>query len=247
MIDCGSSDIDQVAKYRVIPYLLSRGYDRIDYAVLSHPDTDHISGFLEMLESKENGVEIGAFIVPEMPDGNENYEKLMDMAEKKGIYAFIIKTGDTFAVENINLTCLNPPKDAVFTDVNEYSVCLSVILKGSSFAALYTGDAEGEGEAEMIRALPKDIKQYTLLKCAHHGSENSTSEDFLDKVSPACTFISAGVDNRYGHPHKELLRRLYDAGTKIYTTKDMGAVRMDTDGKRIRITCFINRQEVKAE
>lgn len=243
MIDCGSSDIKEVAKYRVIPYVMSRGYDRIDYAVVTHPDLDHISGFLEMLEPGGDEFDIGTIILPDMPPGNENYEKLISCAEQKGIRVLKIRTGDHFRAGRVSFRCLNPGRDAYYTDANEYSVCLSITMEGSSFAALYTGDAEGGGEDEMMRNLPPDIGKYTLLKCAHHGSSNSTPDSFLERISPSYTFISAGVDNKYGHPNKELMERLENAGTRTYVTKERGAVRMDVYYKKAKITYYISQQE----
>lgn len=77
------------------------------------------------------------------------------------------------------------------------------------------------------------------MKCAHHGSKNSTPDRMLDRIKPVCAFISAGVDNKYGHPHKELTERLERAGTRIYTTKEEGAVRMDVNGNKVIITRFL--------
>lgn len=162
MIDCGSSDTENAAKYRVIPYVLSRGCDRIDYAVLTHPDDDHINGYLEMLEmGGESALKTGCFILPDIPETNDNYEKLADMAEKQGIKVLKIKAGDSFDIGRVSFRCLNPERGSVFSDMNEASVCLSIGIKGSGFKALYTGDIEGDAESRMISALSHD--RYTLL------------------------------------------------------------------------------------
>ena len=87
--------------------------------------------------------------------------------------------------------------------------------------------------------------RYTLLKCAHHGSRNSTPMDFLKAVRPVCTFISAGVDNSYSHPHRELIERLEEAGSRIYTTNETGAVRMDVKGEKIHIEMMIRRRNAQ--
>lgn len=244
MIDCGSSDTDNAAKYRVIPYVLSRGFDRIDYAVLTHPDEDHINGYLEMLETEgESSLKTGCFILPDIPEPDENYERLVDMAEKKNIRVFKIKSGDSFDIGRVSFRCLNPEKGRRFTDMNEASVCLVLSIKESGFKALYTGDIEGEAESRMISEL--SCGRYTLLKCAHHGSKNSTPDRLLEKIKPACAFISAGVDNKYGHPHEELIERLDRAGTRIYATNKEGAVRMDVNGKRVSITGFLNEGGIR--
>ncbi len=245
MIDCGSSDIKDTAKYRVIPYVLSRGYDRIDYAVLTHPDDDHINGYLEMLEmGNKSALKTGCFILPDIHFDNENYERLVKCAGEQKIKVLKIKAGDSFTIGKVSFKCLNPEEGAEFSDTNEASVCLSVSLKDSSFKALYTGDIEGEKEKEMISRLSKEkFTKYTLLKCAHHGSKNSTPKELLDLTEPSFAFISAGVDNRYGHPHKELMERLRKAGAGIHITKEEGAVRMDVKEKTVRITHFLKQNE----
>lgn len=242
MIDCGSSDVSEPVKYRVAPYVLSRGHDHIDYAIVTHSDLDHVGGYMEMLEKgREAGIGVGCLIMPDVSLRDENYMKLTDLARLRGVEVKTIKTGDVFHIDGVSFECLNPEKGAVFSDVNASSVCLSVSLDGSDFKALYTGDVQDEGERAMMRILD-DRRRYALLKCAHHGSKNSTPDELLDTISPLYTFISAGIDNQYGHPHTELMDRLHAAGTRIYVTNETGAVRMDTDGRRIRVSGFLRRQ-----
>ncbi len=241
MIDCGSSDVKETAKYRVIPYVNCRGHDRIDYAIVTHTDEDHINGFIEMLSKDVGSIEIGTLIMPDITDRDEGYTRLVKMAEDKGVAVRVVGTGDIFKVGNISFKCLNPKRGAVFSDANESSVCVLLSLKDSDFKALYTGDTEGEGEASMIRELSgMDYgKRLGLLKCAHHGSRFSTPEELLCMIRPVYTFISAGVNNQYGHPHEELIERLEDAGSRTYVTNICGAVRMDVEGDRIRVERFI--------
>jgi len=78
-------------------------------------------------------------------------------------------------------------------------------------------------------------KDYDVLKVAHHGSRNSTSEKFLKLCSPEIALISSGVGNSYGHPHEELLRRLENAGCRTYNTQKNGAIMLQTDGNSLTI------------
>lgn len=90
---------------------------------------------------------------------------------------------------------------------------------------LLTGDVEGEGERELLRELQKrGIRDITLLKAAHHGSRYSSKKDFLEQLSPDFAVISCGRDNRYGHPHPELLQRLRECGAQTLQTPRSGAV-----------------------
>ena len=104
------------------------------------------------------------------------------------------------------------------------------------FDMLLTGDVEGEGEEALEQRLKKT---YDVLKTAHHGSRNSTSESFLQKASPSAALISAGRDNRYGHPHQETLDRLRREGCSVYQTAQSGSVTIVTDGRTMRIRRFL--------
>ena len=242
MIDCGSSDISDVARYRVIPYVMSKGYGRIDYALVTHTDEDHINGYIQMLsEPEEDTVKIGSLIMPDAYDTDGGYGELVRLASEKGVKVRRIHAGDRFDIGDVRIICLHPVESGVYADANEASVCLDVRYRG--FRALYTGDVEGMGEQELMGRLEEgDLTGYTLLKCAHHGSAYSTSEELLRLVSPDITFISAGVNNKYDHPHKELIRRLYDVGSRVYVTKDLGAVPLITDGKKVRITGYLKEE-----
>ena len=105
-----------------------------------------------------------------------------------------------------------------------------------AFDMLLTGDVEGEGEEALEQRLKKT---YDVLKTAHHGSRNSTSESFLQKASPSAALISAGRDNRYGHPHQETLDRLRREGCSVYQTAQSGSVTIVTDGRTMRIRRFL--------
>ncbi len=235
MIDCGSSDESEIAKYRVIPFLKSRGRAVIDTAVMTHADNDHISGFTELFSLPEKeSLPVKNLIMPDTAMKDEAYVSLIKLAQKAGVKVLFIKTGDAFDVDGIRFTCMHPDRGYECSDRNEYSTVLSV--RYGNFDALFTGDIEGRGEEILTERLDGP---YTLLKCAHHGSDNSTFDEFLSKVSPDITFISAGRGNSYGHPGHELLKRLEDAGTRMLVTKDKGALMLSTDGKSVRVGTYL--------
>ena len=95
-----------------------------------------------------------------------------------------------------------------------------------------TGDIEGEGERQLAKQLKECYLNCTweVLKVAHHGSKNSSTEEFLRQVQPAYALISAGQENRYGHPHQETVKRLADAGSKVYSTQENGAIIVEVEG-----------------
>ncbi len=124
--------------------------------------------------------------------------------------------------------------------VNERSTALepgngaSMVLavRYGEFDMLLTGDIEGEGERQLAKQLKECYLNCTweVLKVAHHGSKNSSTEEFLRQVQPAYALISAGQENRYGHPHQETVKRLADAGSKVYSTQENGAIIVEVEG-----------------
>ena len=90
---------------------------------------------------------------------------------------------------------------------------------------LLTGDVEDEGEELLLKQLQKEeITDITILKVAHHGSKNSTTEKFLKQIKPKVAIISCGKDNHYGHPHKETMERLEKVGSRIFNTMEYGQI-----------------------
>ncbi len=220
-IDGGSSDVKNVGQYRIEPFLLSQGVKRLDYVFLSHGDSDHLSGIEEMIEREEVGVEIGKIVFPVREVWDEKLENLARKAVKKHIPIAVLSPGKGVKEEEMSLTCLSPGKDFEGEAGNEASMVLKLSYKG--FDMLLTGDTEGTGEEILTEEL-KGEGNIEILKAAHHGSKNSSGEKFLKETAPIYTIISAGVDNRYGHPHKETLDRLEKVGSKVYMTKDCGAI-----------------------
>lgn len=113
---------------------------------------------------------------------------------------------------------------------NEASMVLVVQYK--EFDMLLTGDVEGEGEKQLIKQLEESYLNCTweVLKVAHHGSKNSSTEEFLWQVQPGYAFISSGQGNRYGHPNQETIKRLADVGSRIYSTQENRAITIEVKG-----------------
>ena len=105
---------------------------------------------------------------------------------------------------------------------------------------LLTGDVQNKGEDALQEELRlRDIKDITLLKAAHHGSKNSTPKELLQRLSPVLTVISSGRNNRYGHPHAELLKRLEEAGTVVVQTAVSGAVTVRYSSGELLVLGFL--------
>lgn len=253
LIDGGSSDKSDVGKYQILPFLKYRGVSSLDAVFVTHPDSDHENGIREMMETyEENGIRIKMLVMPDVAPNsrNENYLTLAALAESKGVPVRFISRGDNLSLGKVMLTCLHPQGGYENRDTNAYSTVL--YLTYGDFSALFTGDLEGEGEALVTGRLARPVEQeavrsdtgksaenITLLKVAHHGSKNSTSDEFLALANPQIALISAGRDNSYGHPHRETLERLQEQGCRIYQTPESGAVTFYVKRGRLCVEAYL--------
>ena len=221
LIDGGSSDVEQVGKYRMEPFLKSQGVANLDYVFVSHGDFDHYSGIAEMLERQRFGVKIRMLVLPSNYKGDEKLVALAKLAWEQSVEVAVMDSGMVITEKELAIGCIWP--DTSGLSGNAGSMVLSVTF--GQFDMLLTGDVEGEGEEALVQKLKG--KSYEVLKVAHHGSKNSTGEAFLKIVQPDISLISAGRDNFYGHPHTETLERLKETGSKIYKTMDAGAIQLE--------------------
>lgn len=243
LIDGGSSDKSDVAEYQMMPYLKYEGVSHLDAVVVTHPDSDHISGICTMLEEMgTSGISVGTLYLPDVGEAgrNEEYQDLERMARSAGVQVRYLSMGDTLRCGEVMLTCLHPEKGWNTTEPNAYSTVL--YLQYGRFTALFTGDLEGEGEnlvLERFAEFPLPAEGITMLKVAHHGSKNSTDEAFLQMVNPQIALISSGRNNKYGHPHAELLKRLEDSGSIIYRTQESGATTVQVKNGKVRVEEYV--------
>lgn len=211
--DGGSSSEEEVGRYRILPYMKYLGYQNVKIAVISHMDTDHYSGIYELL--KMGRIEyLGLADIPK----DVAMKKLIKTADQTDTKIFYLSKGRKIVAKNTCLKILHPQKDSIM-EKNAASIVMQGKVLG--YKVLLTGDVEKEGEDQL---LSQGLERVEILKAAHHGSKNSTSENFLQKTLPVQAVISCGKNNRYGHPHQETIHRLKRYGTKILRTDKMGAV-----------------------
>ncbi len=240
LIDGGSSSVNNVGTYRILPFLKYYGISQVDYVFMTHSDKDHVSGLVELIQDNgKSGVFIGNFVMPniseeviEKEESNElSYNELYQLAISQDICVIKMKSFDMIRYGNVTLCCLNPNSHTSYSSANAYSTVLFLAYKNSSY--LFTGDVEKEGENTLIQNFNRIFKRpikMNVLKVAHHGSKNSTSAEFLELFSPECSVISAGKNNRYGHPHKELMERLEKKKSHIVVTAKEGAITVYDSG-----------------
>ncbi len=230
LIDGGSSSVAKVGQYRIEPYLKHEGIGSVDYVWVTHGDSDHMNGILELLERKQVGIRIKHLILPPQIYWNENIEELVEVAQCAKTKIHVMKQGQVLKEGTVKVKCIWPPEEDSTLDENQSSLVLG--FTWNTFDLLFTGDLEKDAEkrvAEYILAGQKKQRlpeKYEVLKVGHHGSKNSTSEAFLELVRPEISLVSAGDNNRYGHPHEETVERIEKAGSKVISTIKNGMIRL---------------------
>lgn len=230
-VDGGSSDVKGVGKYRIESFLKSRGVGTLDYVFLSHGDEDHLSGIRELLKRQDVGIRIRTLVLPVENVWDGALKEIGETALSYGTEVVTMKAGEELSEGEFHMCCLQPGKEFHGETGNASSMVLQV--KYREFDLLLTGDVEGEGEELLVS--DDKLEAVDILKVAHHGSKNSTTEEFLDLVQPKIALISSGRENSYGHPHEETIERLENAGVTVYNTQETGAVTLWTDGRRMRV------------
>lgn len=238
MVDGGSTSKSQTGKYQILPFLESMGIGELEAVFVTHPDEDHISGIMELMEQSPWGVRINSLVLPDVSREMKQKElaELREQAAACGIPVRYIGRGDVIEDRKLKFTCLSPEEGMATDEVNEISTVL--YTEYEEFKMLLTGDVTGEAERELLSGL-KGKATLTVLKVAHHGSKYSTPREFLERTDPVLAVISAGKDNRYGHPHEELIERLENQGCRIYRTAESGAVTMQVRRGRMRLKEFL--------
>ncbi len=242
MIDAGSSDIKQPAKYRVVPVLKANRVTVIDCCFLSHMDSDHVNAVIEMLEDSACVIKFKTIYVSRnvftSDDETDNYNRLKSAAARKKVRIKAISAGDVIGLGDMRAVCLSPKRGRI-VDANDDSVVLMLFYPypDNRFTALFTGDIGEEAEKRIV----DDIRKVSYLKVAHHGSRYSSCGDFLKKAGADISVISAGVNNSYGHPHAETLDRLGLTGTRIFRTDRSGEVIVTVSGDKVYATTVLAR------
>ena len=218
LIDAGNNADGE----NIVEFLQSLNISKIDFLVGTHPHEDHIGGLDDII----NNFDIGTIYMPKVATTTKTFEDVLDAIQAKSLFVTTPEIGKSFNMGSANFQILSAGTDE--EDLNSCSIVLKLTF--GNLAYLFTGDEETVNEEQMISSgydLSADV-----LKVAHHGSNTSTSEEFLNKVSPKIAIIMVGKENSYGHPHSEILNRLNDRNIKIYRTDTDGTILITSDGNK---------------
>lgn len=219
--------IDAAESYqseKIINYLKNLNYQKIDYVIGTHPHTDHIGGLKDII----NTFEIGKIYMPKVVSTTKTYESLLMAIKDKNLKINTAKAGtsiiDTDALK-INILA---PNNSTYTELNNYSVVTKITYGTTKF--LFMGDAEKLSENEIKEDVTADV-----IKIGHHGSNTSSSINFIKKVNAKYGIISVGLNNKYNLPKEETVTNWENSGTKIYLTSINGTITAISDGTNIKI------------
>lgn len=223
LIDAGNIGQESL----ILDYLSDYNITALDWLVATHPHADHIGSMAAVIRAMES---IGMIIMPDVIHTTSTFARLLDAIEEKDIAVAASNPGDTYEMENVKIQVLAPNSNS-YTDLNNYSVVLRMEYGNTVF--LLTGDAEDISENEQLAA-GYDLRA-DVLKVGHHGSHSSTTQKYLNAVSPSYAVICCGADNSYGHPHDEIVSRLTEYGSIIYRTDQNGTIIFESDGNEITV------------
>lgn len=223
LIDGGGSMSEEydVGKSTLLPYILDRGYTKLDYVFISHFDQDHVGGILTILEE----LRVGQVYISKQEQDSENYQKFLKIVKDKKIQVKVLKQGDCLKIEkNLYFDILWPIEEQIQENVLNNNAMVMKLRYGK-FSMLFTGDIEAIAEEKILdfyKEKGESILKSDVLKVAHHGSKTSTTQSFFEKVNPKICLIGVGKNNMFGHPTAEVLERIN--GTKIYRTDENGEI-----------------------
>jgi competence protein ComEC len=220
LIDGGDENADHMVK----SYLRKKWVKSIDLIIATHPDSDHIGG----LDNVVDAFDVKSIYMTEKSSDSESYINLIKSCKNKNLDIQYLNREDNLNIENeLSLQVLSPSN--INDENNLASIVLYMKYKDNEF--ILTGDSEKENEQEILNTY--DINDVDFLKVAHHGSNTSSSPEFISKISPDISVISCGYKNQYGHPHKETLNSLYQNDSSVYRTDKIGDIVFYSDGDKI--------------
>ncbi len=224
LIDAGPrSDADAL-----LQQLEEKDIDDFEMIIATHPHEDHIGGMAKVFEKYD----VESFYMPKVTHTTKTFENMVNAINKEGIKIKQIKEGMSFDLgEGAKIDVYSPIYES-YEEFNDYSPIMKLTFGQNEF--MFTGDAEAHAEQDVVAKYPTNLKA-DVLKFGHHGSSTSSTEEFVKAVSPKYGIISCGVDNTYGHPHRETLEKISKYNIEAYRTDKQGQINVTSDGMTIKI------------
>ena len=228
MIDGGGSTDSKydIGENTLLPYLLARKINKIDYLIVSHFDSDHAQGFIFVLKH----LKVKNAILPIQATNSNLYQNFISICQAKKINVIYLKRGDFFNIGDLKFETLHPSNKFISENaMNNNSLVLRMDYYTTS--VLFTGDIEAIAEQELVSKCKLKL-DVDILKVGHHGSNTSSIESFLGAVSPNIALIGVGADNKFGHPGEEVIKRLKERKVNIFRTDLNGEITIEINKER---------------
>ena len=221
LIDAGNNEDGPL----LVSYLKDKEITSFDYVVATHPHEDHIGGMDDII----NNFDIDTFYMTDAKTTTKTFLDVLNSLEDKNLSYMVPQANETFKLGDIDLKVLYS-SSSCSNNLNMCSIVIRLDFKDTSF--LFMGDAPSEVENKL---LDKNIDA-DVLKVGHHGSTYSTSNKFLEKVSPSYAVISVGANNSYNHPGATTINKLKNMGVDILRTDKKGSITFKSDGNKLDIS-----------
>lgn len=223
LVDCSESEYGD----DVVEYLNAQGVTELEYFIITHPDSDHMGAAAYILEH----ITVKTFVMNGQEKSAKFFENALDVIEERDIDTMIAVPGDVITVGALQISVLGPYRlDFSEAEWNNASLILHATYGHRSF--LLTGDAEEEGEEDLLKHHKNELK-CDVFSAGHHGSKTSNSQELLEAAMPSYVVISCGADNKYGHPHTEALDVFQSINATVYRTDLLGSIVFVTDGENL--------------
>ncbi|XZM62224.1 ComEC/Rec2 family competence protein [Clostridium perfringens] len=210
----------------LLEQLKAKNIDDFELVIATHPHEDHIGGMVDVFKEYE----VKAFYSPKITHTTKTYENLVKAVKDDGLKTKELKGGMVIDLgEGAKFEVFTPQKSE-YEELNDYSPIMKLSFGDTSY--LFTGDAEKLAEEEAL-AKYKTSLDSDVIKFGHHGSSSSSSNAFIEAVSPKYGIISCAKDNKYGHPHRETLDIIKKYNIKTFRTDTDGEIILTSDGKSI--------------
>ena len=232
LIDGGGSNTGSfdVGENTLLPYILDKGYNKIDLMIISHFDSDHVGGLLTILEE----IKVEKVLIAKQEEQSENYKRFLNIVKEKNIAVIVGKRGDKINIEkDLYLDILFPESEQIEENViNNNSLVFN--MHYNNFSMLFTGDIEEIAEKRIIEITNKSRLKADIIKVPHHGSKTSSTRELLEIVLPKIALIGVGKDNLFGHPSSETIDKLDELEIKTYRTDINGEIMINVNKSGIR-------------
>lgn len=218
LIDGGDNDDES----RVVSYLKNQGISELEYVFATHPDADHIGG----LDAVVNSISIKNMYVSNGKATTKTYSDFINAMANKRLNPSVPLLNSEFKLGTSTFKVLSVANES---DVNNNSIVL--LYTNGEDKVLLMGDADSSIEAKI------NVEDIDLIKVGHHGSKTSTSSSFINKINPEYAVITVGVNNKYGHPHKETMSILEASNIQVHRSDECGNIIFKSSGKGLSVDC----------